>query len=382
MRLNLEALQKVVKNAILEERLAEALRSEVTRALGTVVLVEGRLEQVAEQANARIDVLERTGRASAVKFKPAVMVKLLEHSNPEVRKLAVRTVPERFLASVLTDKHPTVRAAVAKRVPVSVVKEMLKRNPNDDALRVIYSEKRISEAGLAKPKVQDEEFDMYGEDRLGDSVKQHDGPELSDQWYETKAFKLLQDYGGNIEYNWEERACKNLVDHTKATSGVEIDGAKLLKKLKELIEDREERALERSPLKETLDWLRSDEMNEAVLPVVFAEVHDPVSELLEANLPSSEYVKKASEVFNIKESTLPPGIRKHRLGETNAKSTNIPVVGMLPHDRGFRALDERALDAYCKAWNDRQQMSGEPLRLEWSTHPDTVGKISFNVTLR
>lgn len=385
MRLKLEELARIVERTLNEERATEALRAEVVRVLGPSVVAEGKVERLAEAANERIDVLEMTGRASRLDFKPSVMVKFMNHANPQLRKLAARVVPDRFVDRLANDRDHSVRAAVAKRLPVGAVREMLRRFPKDDGIRVIYKQKKLSEAGLPQPKVQDEPFDMHGEERLGDAVKQDAGPELSEQWYRDRAYRFMQDYGGNIEYAWEELAARRYAASVKATAGVEIDEAKLLKAIKDLIKEREDRAMERDSLKETLAWLKLQEerelMSEAVMPII-EDVVDPVRDLVEGTLTPATFVEEANKLFKVREATLPPGIRKHRLGESDRHTQTIPVVGYLPHGAGFRELDERALDMYCEAWNGRQALQGEPLRLEWSTHPDQVGKVSFNVVLR
>lgn len=385
MRLRLNELQNVVKQAIDEERAVESLRNEIKRVLGPAVITDGGIAQIAEAANERIDVLERTGRSSRLDFKPSITVRFLNHTDPGVRKFAVRVAPEKFLSRLVNDKNHAVRSAMAQRSSAAVVREMVKRFPKDDALRVIYKQKRLVEAGVAQPKVQDEPFDMYGEDKLGDSVKQDCGVELSEQWYRTQAMKLMQDYGRFIEDSWEERAAHQYASNMKATSGVEIDEVKLLKAIKTLIEEREDRQMDRSALKETLSWLKTQAereiLSETAMPVIGLDV-DPVRELVEGNNPSSTFIDASNELFNVRHSTLPPGIRKHRLGERNAKSETFPVVGYLPHNEGFRAIDEKALDMYCEAWNTRQSLQGEPLKIEWSNHPDQVGKVCFTVVLK
>lgn len=387
MRVRLRELQKIVNQALDEERRVDSLRTEVNRVLGPAVIAEGRVEQIAEAANDRIDVLERTGRSSRLDFRSSVMVRWLDHSSPEVRKFATRVVPEKFLSKMAVDKNDTVRAAAAKRLPLGAVREMLKRFPKDDQVRVIYKERRIAEAGLPKPETSPLGHDpVEGAERLGDAVKQDEGPELSDAWYNQRAIKFMQDYGGNIEDAWEELAAKRYVASVKATSGVEIDEKKLLKAIKDLIKEREDRALERSALKETLAWLDAQDehetLSEAVaMPLINLDA-DPVRELFEGGLSPSTYISEANSLFRIQEATVPKGIRKHRLGENNAQAMTMPVIGYLPHRNGFRSIDERVLDAYCKHWSDRQALQGEPLKLEWSNHPDDVNKISFNATLR
>lgn len=386
MRLKLDALQRVVKQAINDERVTVLLRTEVSRVLGPSVLVEGKLERIAEEANDRIDVLERTGRMSRLDFNPAITTRFLDHTNPEVRKFAARVVPERYLARMANDRSPSVRAAVARRMPIGAVREMLKRFPTDDQVRVIYKQKRLAEAGIKQPTEEPLGHDPALEaDRLGDVVKQDTSAELSEQWYRDRAVRFMQDYGQNIEYCWEELAVRRYASSLKATSLVEVDEVKLLKAVKDLIKEKEDRCMDRDALKETLSWLKGREerelLSEAAMPII-SEESDPVRDLLEGNLTPQGYIDEASRLFRVQEATMPAAHRKYRLGERNARSTSVPVIGRLPHRNGFRALDERALDAYCKNWNERQQLQGEPLRLEWSTHPDEVGKISFNVVLR
>lgn len=256
MRLRLDRLQNVVKQVTLEERAMNDFKNEINRVLGASVITEGKIESVAAAANDRIDVLERIGRSGRLAFKPSVMVRWLSHSNPEVRKLATRVVPTKFLTRVVNDTSDVVRAAAARRLPIGSVSEMLKRFPNDDQVRVIYKERRLAEGGLPQPTVDKEHLDLNGDGRLGDSAKQDSGSELSELWYREKASKFMADYGGNIENSWEELAVRRYCSSVRATSGIEIDESRLLKAIKKLIEEREDRALERSALKETIEWLR------------------------------------------------------------------------------------------------------------------------------
>jgi len=386
MRVTLDDMKRVVKMTIKEERAVDAFKNEIKRVLGPSVVTEGKVDQVAESANDRITVLERTGRAGTLVFKPSVMVPFLTHSNPEVRRLAARTVPERFLSKVSDDPSHGVRLAAARRLPPNAVSEMLKRHPGDDELRVIYKKKRMNEEGVPKPKVVDEPFDMYGEERLGDAVKQDEGEDdLSEQWYKTQAFKLIQDYGRNIEDGWEEMTAHRYASSLRATSGVVVDEIKLLEAIKDMLEDRDDRVMDRSALKETIEWLKAQDtrerMQEAVMPIIDIDI-DPVRALFESKVGSEQYLKEANDLFSIRESVVPSSIRKHRLGDENRRNVNVPVLGELPHMSGFRSIDEKALDRYCESWNTRQAFEGEPMKLSWSTHPSREGKVSFSVILK
>ena len=395
MRLNLGELQAVVKRTLDEERAADALKQEIKRVLGPAVITEGKLEEVAASANAWLDVLDRTGRSSGLDFTPLVTTGFLDHRHPAVREFAARVVPEKFLGKLTKDPESRVRHIVASRVPVQTVKEMLKVFKNDDELRMIYkrrSKKLHEDTGIAKPKVQPMGHDPGIEGRLskpmGKSGKQAPVPELTEAWYKQMAWRLLKEYGRNIEYAWEELAVRRLVSSVRATSLVEVDAAKLLKCVKDLIKEKEDLAMERNALRETLAWLdkqaeaeKLDEaLNESALPEL-KEVDDPVRTLVESGATPEQYLERAKTLFRIQEGQLPMAIRKYRLGEGNTKVTVMPVVGWLPHGGSFRAVDERALDTFCEHWNKRQASAGEPIRLKWFSHPTDISKVGFTVTL-
>jgi hypothetical protein len=383
MRLRLQELQRVVDRTLAEEKAVDALRQEVSRVLGPSVLTNVKLDQLAEGANDRISVLERTGRESQINFKPAVMLKFADSASVEARVLAARTLPERYVARMRGDKSAAVRHAVARRLPASLVKEMLKRTPNDDALRVIFHDKKLTEAGLATPDKKDEPFDMYGEEPLGDTVKQ-DGAAtdegLSDAWYETTAHKFIQDYGGNIEGQWEEPVVHRFCASSKATSGVEIDEKKLYKEIMKQLKEKDDRTLERYALKEIAQSLR--EGLEPELPQLFSEAVDPLETLLHSDVSAAEYVKQANKLFNVRESVMPKSLRKFRVTEGLSGDIKIPCLARVPGNGNVSRLAERALDLYVKNWNMLQAMNGEPVRINWSTNPTKAGMISFNAELR
>lgn len=386
MRLNLDELQRVVRKTLDEERAVEALKGEISRVLGPVVVTEGRkLEEVAAAANDWLDVLERTGRSNRLDFLSNVSTAFLDHRDPEVRKFAARIVPERFLGKLTTDRDSAVRAAVASRVPLPAVIEMMKKFRNDDQLRTIYRRRKLHEGGISKPKVEPMGTDVsLDAEPLGDTVKQHPGSELSEAWYEQQANRFLHDYGQNIEYAWEELATHRFCSSVKATSGVEIDETKLLKSIKSLIKEKEDLAMERNALRETLAYLdkqaAAEKLDESVLPELDL-IDDPVRKMVESGKSGEEYLTEMSLMFRIQEAMLPSALRKYRLGEGNARVTTMPIIGYLPHGGNFRSIDERALDKFCESWNKRQALAGEPIRLKWSTHPENVSKVSFSCQL-
>lgn len=383
MRLKLDALERVVKKAMNEEKGLDALREELKRVLGPTALTEARLEELAESANHMIDIMEQTGKINRLDFKPHIVTKYLDHGNVQVRKFAARVAPEKFLTRMTNDRSTAVRAVVASRAKLATVREMMKNFPTDDQLKTIYKKRVVVESGVAQPKPVKEPFDIHGDKRLGDSVKQSPGPELSEQWYKDKAFKLMQDFGGNIENSWEELAARAFARSTKATSGVEIDEVKLLKAIKDLIEEKEDRALERDALKETLDWLSSleekESLQESAMPVI--EEANDVESLLSEDVGAEQFVEKSNAIFQVKHARLPVSVKKYNLDEGSSLNVEIPIVGMMPE--GIDAsLCEKALDEYCKRWSEKQALRGEPLKLDWSYSPTQVGKISFSAVLR
>ena len=389
MHLKLDRLQTVVKQAMNEEKAVDALKTEVRRVLGPIMLTDIKLEKLAEEVNDRVEVMNRTGRSSHLGFKPSVVVKFIDHENHEVRKMAANLLPEQFLPRLADDKNSAVRAIVARRVTLPAVKEMMRKFPSDDELRNIYRnrKKQLNEGGLPNAKPEKEPFDMYGEEPLGDAVKQQHGPELSDEWYHERSQKFLQDYGNNIEYNWEELAAKNFCNHTKATSGVEIDNDKMFKAIKDRIKEREDMSLERrkSALKELAASLRSESLlEESASEINETEEQDPVRSLVESRISPATYIERAAKLFNVREATVPLAIKKFKLGSNSPTTlSSIPMKARVPHNNGIRAIDEQALDAYVKHWNDRQTISSEePLKIEWYVHPIEVGVIGFKAVLK
>lgn len=390
--MKLNQLQRVVKQAINEEKATELLREEATRVLGPIMDTDVRLEELAEAINDRVAVLERTGRESRMGFKPSVLAKFVNHKDAEVRKMCARLLPERFLKRFATDRNHAVRATAAKRLPLKVVKAMAKRFPKDVEVRRIYTERRhLQEAH------EDELLNMY-EDRLGDAAKQQDVPSLSEEWYRTQADLFMQDYGQDkyahggttgqsLDYNWEEDVVRNFCRHSKATNGVEIDESKLLKALSELIKEREECVLKKeatSNLKELASRLYEehdrDLLNESPIMPCLSEDVDPVSDLVSSRVSPATYMECAEDMFGIRFARMAPGLKKYRMGE-GIKDQLLPMKGRLPHG-SFRPVDERALDLYVEHWNEKQALTGEPVRIAWNPDPGELGVFGFEVILR
>lgn len=358
-------LKKVLSQTLAEEKAIDLLREEVSRNLGPSVITEVKLDLLAENVNDRIDVLERTGRADGLGFKPSVLLKFAENKNPEVRRLVARLLPERLAEKFVLDRDPYVRHAAARKVPLGLVKEMLRRSPGDDELHVIYRERRLSESA-----------EISAGERLKGKVKEPAAPELSDFAYNNMAKKAISDYNHNIEGMWDEPYAVRYCASVKATSGVQYDPKKLWNAIQDYLNDRDENVLERHSLRESYELQgESDEENTV-------EQTDPVSELVEANISSHEYVERANKLFSIRESIMPAGLRKYRMTEGLSGEMTIPCTGRLPYGMKMTPKTERALDMYVSSWNSVQSRKGEPVKIDWTPNTMSIGSFSFNVELK
>lgn len=376
MGLKLKELQRVVKSVVREEKSVKSLCEEVKRAFGPTILTSHGLERMSRSVNEKLDVLEASD-LRIEKIRPSVLIKFANSSSAETRKMVARLLPEHFLKMFLNDRDPSVRATVAKRLPLSLVEEMCKRFPNDDGLYTIKKRKRILESGLPKPKVQDEEFDMYGTESMRDMIGDIDGQELSKVWYDTTARNIIKQYGGNIEGQWEEIAVKRYCDSMKS-SGVDVDYEELLDAVYDTLSDRDEEVIEESALRNLADRLRFDDSD--VMPIVSESV-DAVVELMESSLMGSEYMKKFEEIFSVRH--LNSRNPNHAFGmNEGARVVNHPYTATSPSNV-VRFVDERAIDSYVKAWNNRERLSGNrTYNLSWTHDAEVVNMVNFHLELK
>jgi|GEM_PF-2374267 len=386
MQLKLEALQRVVKQTLKEEKGNVALRDALFKLFGPAVAVSSSIERIAEAANEQLDVYEATGRMP--RFDDSELRLLLPATRSkiaEVRKIAARILPEGVIVRLVSDPSSSVRCAAAKRLPHKVVLEGVRRYPGDDQLRTISRAKRISEAGLPNPKPETEPFDLYGEEPMGDAAKTRKDLELTDGWYERLASKLCKEYGANLEGQWEEILASNVASSTYATTGVKIDRDRLLKCIYDCLEEREKKVLDEGSLSSIIGRLRKEAILEESLAApampIIEEKNDPLDALLEAEISSSQYVELAEQIFRIRKSTVPAGIKKYRIGEGKLVETMIPVKGTIPQGTTTVKM-ERALDSYVKHWNGQQDMRGEPYRLSWNPRFDDVNLVGFSLELK
>ena len=116
----------------------------------------------------------------------------------------------------------------------------------------------------------------------------------------------------------------------------------------------------------------------AAFPIVPLE--EDASSLLARGKSDTDFIREVEEKFRVASSTIPPGIRKHRLGESNARTHRVPVKATIPGGR-LTSIVENVLDRYVDRWNSRQATSGEPFRLAWSPGA-YAGTVTFEVALR
>lgn len=384
MQLNLNRLRRKIKRAVDEEKNVESFRSEVTKVFGPIIDVNVRLEELAKNVNDRILVLERTGRDSNFKFNSSLLFQFHKNSDPEVRKLCAKLLPEHLARKLINDRNFGVRAILASRLSLSEAKKLVRRNIND------YESRRILKERQEKEKTT----------RLGDAVKQNNSLELSDVWYETQAYRFLQDYGQlnhdeagrALDFNWEESVVSSFCRHTKATSGVEIDHDKLFKALRDIITAREDKVLKNEgkiSLKALAQSLRDehkqDLINETKIMPCISESTDPIQELLENYYESGSIdFDSINSLFKIKFAKIPVELGKYKLGESIDKTgyTKVPMKGQLPNCRNFCESSEKVLDLYVESWNRRKKLSGEPVRLTWEVDPCKLGSFGFSATLK
>jgi len=373
MGLKLNELQKVVKNVVKNERNIDAFRGEITRTLGPTILISRGLERMAASANDRLDILEVTDK-SYEKIRPALLLKFIDSTSPTVRKLVARLLPETFLKRFMNYSYPSVRSAVAVRMPLRLVNEMIRHFPKDDMLRQIFKDKRLSEAGLPTPKVEDEEFDIYGIKPIGNVSNGVDYPNLTDSWYTTLALKIINTYGRDIEQQWEEAIAHRYVD-SMASMGVEVDLQHLLDSIYELLEKREDAALKENSLASLAARLRLEET--VIMPIIPGI--DPVLQLVESKTSPGSYIKKFEELFSVKYTT-----SKNPAANIIAEATSRvqhPISAQLSSN-SIRSIDEQAVDAYVNIWNSKNKMNGENYyNLVW-TQGDENRTVNFSLELK
>jgi len=354
MHLKLSDLQQVVKETLQEKKHSDAFCDEIKKVFGPSVVVGNTLGSLVEAANERLDVLEYKGHLDAVRFSDKVALGMANHESAEVRKFVARILPESVASSLLFDRNASVRIAAAKKSSAKMIKEALRKFPNDVALNDLFEEKKKNKVSALDAAAVSKDEDM-----------------LSDEWYDGVARKLIQDYGRTLDTTWKTSAVKQYCSSVRASTRVNVDAVKLMQKMDSLLSTYDQARAKELGINESLQRLISE-----------SEIaEDPVDDLVGESLSPKEFIDRCNEVFNIRYATLPPGIMKYKIREGLSLS-KIPVSCMLPHNSSPRRIDEIALDTFVDHWNDKQKMMGEPFKLSWDNHPESMNKITFKVELK
>lgn len=365
MTLKLRQLQDVVNETVGKAKIVDVLKESVLAATGFSINSTADVDYVCYQINEILDVSEQKGEDVNLGLKTSLLKKLQESHSFEARKLAARSLPLNVATSMRFDVDPSVRAAVCRRLPVKMLLEVTQRYPNDFEVHHILEAKKKQEAAKKK---------------MGDASRPLFQAELSDTWYADKARRFLDDYGTNIEYQWEEPLIQRYCSSLKATSGIDLDVDKFYKILMKIIDEKHEDALTDSEIRKMRKMMRERGISESA----DYEAHsaDQVEDVLRSITNSKEsnvsFLKRVDEVLSIKRASLPAAIMKYRIADGEV---SIPLKGIVPGGK-LTPLAEQALDTYVSKWNALQEQRGEPLKLSWNPDPGSAAGITFSVILR
>jgi hypothetical protein len=354
MRLKLSDLQQVVKETLQEKKHSDAFCDEIKKVFGPSVIVGNTLGSLVEAANEHLDVLEYKGHLDTVHFSDKVALGMVNHESADVRKFVARILPESVASSLLLDRNASVRIAAAKKSSAKMIKEALRKFPNDVALNDLFEEKKKDKVSALEAAASSKDEDM-----------------LSEEWYDGVARKLIQDYGRTLDTTWKTSAVKQYCSSVRASTRVNVDAVKLMQKMDSLLSTYDQARAKELGINESLQRLISE-----------SEIaEDPIDDIIGESLSPKEFIDRCNEVFNIRYATLPPGIMKYKIRE-GLSLNKIPVSCMLTHNSSPRRIDEIALDTFVDHWNDKQKMMGEPFKLSWDNHPESMNKITFKVELK
>jgi hypothetical protein len=163
----------------------------------------------------------------------------------------------------------------------------------------------------------------------------------------------------------------------KVTSNVEVDEKKLLKHIRDLETAHDDRVLKRYELKEVAKHLREGVEFDMPRECIIDNVS---SNLLSSDMSLSQFIASVNDIFNVRESIMPAGLRKYCITEGASTDTLIPCSAIMPNNGSYD--DERVLDMYVKYWNRLQESCGEPIRISWTNNPTAQNKVTFTVELK
>lgn len=364
MTLKLRDLQAVVDTAVKKRKVVDILKESVLSSTGFIIDTAGSLDYVCYQVNEILDANAARGIDSQPELRTSLLKKLQESRSFEARKLAARLLPTNIATSLVFDINSSVRAAAAWRLPTAVVKEALQRYPNDFELQYIFEKKNKEE-----------------KKKMGTAARPMFQAELSDTWYADKARRFLDEYGTNIEYQWEEPLIQRYCSSLKMTSGIDLDVEKFYKILMKLIEEKEELALTDAEIRRMRKLIRDrgiSESTERGNNEIAENAEDVLRSIANSHESSVAFLKRANDVLKIKEAVMPAAIRKYNISNGNI---SVPLKGRIPGGK-LTALAEQTFDTYISKWNTLQEQRGEPLKLSWDPDPSDAGGVTFSVVLR
>lgn len=370
MKLTLKQLRSLAKQTVEESKLIDLFRMEIRNTFGPSIVTDGcTVANIARQVNESLDA----GVVPSSMPRVSLLVRFSNNESAEVRTLVARLLPEKFINKLKDDVNESVRHAVARRVSSTVLFEMCRSYPEDDQLQLIR-----------KQRVLKEGLDLKSAAKLSSVSQKTNVVELSDEWYKKTARKILNDYGEftygtprPIEHHWNPVAVKNFCDHTRVSSGVQIDYDKLQSAVDELLTSLEEDPLFKGTLNDLLKNL-TEAVNKEKTKIFEIEA-DKVATIAEANVSAAEYVKKFEETHNVIKADIPAAIKKYRLGEVFKYSTQIPAKVKVHQ---LTEVVEKELDRYVHSWNEVQALQGEPLKIDWCIDPTDASNVCFEMELR
>lgn len=368
MSLKLHQLQNIVNETVKKRAIIDVLRETVQTETGFTIDASSSLDYACYQINDILDVAEARGDYAKLPLKTSTLNKLKESSSAEARKLAARTLPANLAASLRFDRDPSVRQTSCRQLSSELINEVVRRYPRDFEVQHILEAKKKEEAKL----------DVKSLDKAAKMNKQ---AEMSDLWYERHAKNFLEEYGTNIEYQWEEILIKRYCDSLKHTSKIEVDSDKMHKALMKLIKEKEDAALladaERHVRKLKKEYGITEGATGNQAPGV-ENVTDTLRSIVNNQDRGSAFFSMANQILNVKEATLPASVRKYNVSEGVIR---VPVKAKIPGG-SLTALAEQAFDAYVAKWNSLQENRGEPLKLSWDPDQGDVAGVTFSVILR
>ena len=346
MKLRLKDLDLIVKNELSLPSVTEAFKAEVRKVFGPSIVVEGRgINEISKDVNNIVEVMIKQGREVPV-FDHNVLRSLVTHSHPEVRRTVANLGQQGSLQKLMFDKDQYVRLSVGKRVSTTQLSEMVRKFPKDDELGVLYVQKVLNEAA---PKKKEKTY-----------------ADLSDEWYKSKAYNIVIDYGRNhVDTGWIWPAVRAFCNH-QSSFNIHLDPEKLGEAIVEVLTDfnKDKPAL-------TFNQSRAKNvnfdpqpalhtMNESAAPIR----HDIIREF-------TRIYKVVDDVLDISELNC--------LSESYdiLSTIKVPVVCATPGKRPVNEVDERNLDKFVSAFNTKFEIQSIPLKIDWAPSIDQNGVVGF-----